>query len=208
VSIATDSPATDSPATDSPATDSTTAGEPLAPGGAAGRGTDGDAADELAQAFKRALAALRRLRARENQCPGELTYAQYSLLFCLRDQSELSLRELADLAELSPASATEMLDGLAAAGLVHRVRSARDRRVVLTSLTDSGRALVEGHRARVEPRLRGALSRFSDQELLTAAAVLDRLRDMFYDLANDRGVADRELRHDHDRADQQPEWDS
>lgn len=155
-------------------------------GEAVGEREQGDGPDQLARAFRRTVAALRRMRGRETHSADELTYAQYSLLFCLRDQSELSLRHLADAADLSPASATEMLDGLAAAGLVQRIRSERDRRVVLTSLTDSGRALVEERRARFEPRLRDALSGFSDDELLTAAAVLDRLRGMFDELADER----------------------
>ena len=46
----------------------------------------GDAAEQLARSFKRAMAAVRRLRGRETHRPGELTDAQYSLLFCLRDQ--------------------------------------------------------------------------------------------------------------------------
>jgi DNA-binding MarR family transcriptional regulator len=176
---------------------STTAREGLpAFGGAVGEGEQGDGPEQLARSFRRTLAALRRMRGRETRCPGELTDAQYSLLFCLRDQSQLSLRDLADAAELSPASVTEMLEGLAAAGLVERMRSDRDRRIVLTSLTDSGRALVEERRARFEPRLRAALSHFTEQELLTAAAVLERLRGMFEELAGERlerGVVDEEL---------------
>jgi DNA-binding MarR family transcriptional regulator len=142
-----------------------------------------DAASELGQAFKHAMAAVRRLRGRETRCPGELSDAQYSLLFGLRDVPELSSRELAFLADLSPATTTEMLDGLAAAGLVHRERSESDRRVVLTSLTERGRDLVEARRARYEPRWRAALAEFSDEELVTAATVLERLREMFDELS-------------------------
>ena len=78
---------------------------------------------------------------------------------------------------------TQMLDGLERVGLVKRVRSDRDKRVVLTSLTERGRAVVERRREQLEPRWRGALAGFSDQDLLTAAAVLERLRDMFDELA-------------------------
>ncbi|MGO9887051.1 MAG: MarR family winged helix-turn-helix transcriptional regulator [Solirubrobacteraceae bacterium] len=128
------------------------------------------------------------MRGRETHCPGELTDAQYSLLFCLRDQSQLSVRDLAEAADLSPASVTEMLEGLAAAGFVERQRSERDRRVVLTSLTDSGRGLVEEHRARFEPLLRAALEPFTEDELVVAAAVLDRLRGMFEEVTDERRV--------------------
>ena len=72
-----------------------------------------------------------------------------------------------------------MLEGLAAAGLVLRVRSEQDRRVVLTSLTERGRALVQERHDRFAPRYNAALAEFSDEELRTAAAVLGRLRRMF-----------------------------
>jgi DNA-binding MarR family transcriptional regulator len=147
----------------------------------------GEAAQDVARSFKRAMAAVRRLRGRETRHPGGLTDAQYGLLFCLRDRSEMSVRDLAEAADLSPASVTEMLEGLAAAGLVQRHRSDRDRRVVLTSLTDGGLALVEERRARFEPRFRAALQGFSEDELVAAAAVLDRLHDLFEEIADEPG---------------------
>lgn len=143
------------------------------------------AAEELARAFKRAMAAVRRMRGRETRRSGELTDAQYSLLFCLRDETQMSVRDLACAADLSPASVTEMLEGLDVARLVERVRSDRDRRVVLTSLTDVGRALVEERRARFAPRFLAALETFSEDELVVAAAVLDRLRGFFEEIAEE-----------------------
>ncbi|HWE09423.1 MAG TPA: MarR family transcriptional regulator [Solirubrobacteraceae bacterium] len=135
---------------------------------------------ELGRAFKGCVGAVRRLRGRETRCsPGELSDAQYGLLFGLRDHDALPMSELALLADLSPATATEMLDGLAASGLVSRVRSQRDRRVVLTSLTDRGRALVAEHHARFASRWETALAQFSNDELGIASAVLDRLHAMF-----------------------------
>jgi DNA-binding MarR family transcriptional regulator len=132
------------------------------------------------------MAAVRRLRGRETRRHGELSDAQYGLLFSLREHETMSSSELAFAADLSPATATEMLDGLVESGLVRRERSDRDRRVVLISLTDHGRMLIEERRARYEPRWRAALDQFSEDELRTAAAVLDRMRDMFEDLREDR----------------------
>ena len=170
---------------------STAAGEKLdALGDVVGERQQSDAAEHVARSFKRAMAAVRRLRGRETHRPGELTDAQYSLLFCLRDESQMSVRDLAEAADLSPASVTEMLDGLATAGLVERQRSDRDRRVVFTSLTEDGRGLVEERRARFEPRFRAAMAGFSEHDLLVAAAVLDNLRDLFEEIADER-LADR-----------------
>jgi DNA-binding MarR family transcriptional regulator len=147
----------------------------------------GDGAEQFGRAFKAAMAALRRMRGRESHRAGELSHAQYGLLFCLRD-GEMSTGELADAADLSPASVTEMLDGLAYGGLVERSRSVRDRRVVLTSLTERGRRLVEQRRADFEPRFRAAFAGFSDHELMIAAAALDRIHALFDELAEERGA--------------------
>src|SRR5579875_654624 len=153
-----------------------------AQGRAAAAAPPREAAAELGRAFKACVGAGRRLRGRETRVHGELSDAQYGLLFGLREHSELPTSELACLADLSPATATGMLDGLAGAGLVMRTRSERDRRVVLTSLTERGRALVEARHARFAPRFDAALAEFSDTELRTAAAVLTRLGQMFEEL--------------------------
>jgi DNA-binding MarR family transcriptional regulator len=131
------------------------------------------------------MAAMRRLRGRETRRSCGLSDAQYRLLFGLRDHQQLSSGELACLADLSPATTTEMLDGLAAAGLVARVRSDRDRRVVLTSLTERGHALLEERHAQFAPRWEAALAEFSGDELRTAAVVLDRLHALFDEYAQD-----------------------
>ena len=143
--------------------------------------------EAVGRAFKGALAAVRRMRGRETHHPGELSYAQFGLLFGLYDGEPKSSRELALAADVSPATAAEMLDALAAAGLVERSRSHEDKRIVLTSLTEHGRALIEERRARYEPRLRASLDQFSDAELATAAGVLDALRQMFDELAESEG---------------------
>jgi DNA-binding MarR family transcriptional regulator len=122
------------------------------------------ASTALARSFKATMAAVRRLRGRDTHRPGELSYAQYSLLAELADHGELPAGELATLAALSPATVTQMLDHLAATGLVVRTRSERDRRVVVSRLADAGRELVAARHRCVAP-------------LWTA--VIDRLRGVF-----------------------------
>jgi len=138
-----------------------------------------DALTAFRRSWKGALAAMRRMRSRETHHPGELSYAQYGLLFALFDSEPRSTRELALAADVSPATATEMLDSLAASGLVERTRSVADRRIVLTKLTERGNRLVEERRAEFEPRWRAAFGDFSDEELATAARVMDAVRELF-----------------------------
>ncbi|HEX8977060.1 MAG TPA: MarR family transcriptional regulator [Solirubrobacteraceae bacterium] len=133
----------------------------------------------VGRAFKAAMGSVRRLRGRETQRPDDLSYAQYSLLFGLAQQPELPASQLAALADLSPGTATEMLDHLEAHGLVQRTRSSRDKRVVLISLTRRGGEIVRARRERFEGRWEAALAGFTDDELRTAAAVLGRLGQLF-----------------------------
>ena len=135
-------------------------------------------AGRLGLAFKRAMVAVRRLRGRETQRPGQISYAQYGLLFGLAGR-ECSARELADQADLTPGTVTQMLEHLEAAGLVKRTRSEDDRRVVLSALTEHGSAVVAERHAQMEPRWRAALAEFSDTELDAASRVLNRLADYF-----------------------------
>jgi DNA-binding MarR family transcriptional regulator len=137
-------------------------------------------AGRLGLAFKRAMVAVRRLRGRETSRPGQISYAQYGVLFGLAG-CECSARELAEHTDLTPATVTQMLEHLEAAGLVKRTRSQDDRRVVLSALTEHGQELVAERRAQMEPRWQDALSEFSDDELTAAARVLDRLADYFDD---------------------------
>lgn len=142
-------------------------------------------AGELGVAFKRAMVAMRKLRGRETQRPGQLSYAQYGLLFGLAGTCELSARELAEHADLTSGTVAQMLEHLEAAGLVKRTRSKQDRRVVLSSLTDRGAEVVADRHAQMQSRWRATLAEFSDVELTAAAQVLDRLADYFDDLLND-----------------------
>ena len=140
---------------------------------------------QLGAAFKRAMVAVRRLRGRETHRSEQLSYAQYGLLFGLAGMCERSARDLAEHADLTPATVAQMLESLETHGLVTRTRSEQDRRVVLSSLTERGEQLVAERHAQMEPRWRAALDGFDDTELIVAARVMDRLADYFDALLED-----------------------
>jgi len=146
---------------------------------------DAAAATAFGHAFKRAMAVVRRVRGRDTHRPGELSYAQYGLLFGLAEQGELCATDLASVADVAPSTATKMLDRLVEAGLVARVRSDLDRRVVMVALTERGAAIVAARRARYEELWTAALAGFSDAQLDGATAVLERVIAMFEEIAGD-----------------------
>jgi len=133
----------------------------------------------LGSAFKGLMGALRRMRGRETHRTGGLSHAQYHLLFGLAERGELTTSRLAAAADVTPATVTQMLDGLVGMGLVERTRSDRDRRVVTVALTDRGSELLTEKRAAWEQRWRETLAGYTSEELAAAAAVLDSLRAMY-----------------------------
>jgi DNA-binding MarR family transcriptional regulator len=151
-----------------------------------------EALNDLRDSFRAVMASIRRLKGRDTHRPGEVSFAQFHLLFALVEHDELATTQLATAAELSPATATQLLDGLETMGLVQRSRSTSDRRVVTCSLTDRGRTLITEKRARWEGYFRRELASFSAKEIATAAAVLDRMRAMYDEIdaeAAPRGAA-------------------
>lgn len=139
---------------------------------------------ELTRSFKRLFRNVRRLRGRDTHlADGEVTHAQFELLIELYDRGALPVGELAAAARVTPATVTQMLDHLVAAGHVERTRSDADRRVVVAALTKSGRSKVSEKRAAWQSRWETALAGMSREELQAARRVLDRLGSMFDETA-------------------------
>jgi len=127
-------------------------------------------------AYVELLAADRRLRGREHM---DLSFTQVRALVQLADRGELTAGEFAKAAEVTPASATGMLDQLQKAGIVTRQRSASDRRCVVVTITDEGQALVDRKRQRWNQVWNEALEGVDDDALAAAAEVMRRLADAF-----------------------------
>ena len=140
-------------------------------------GTRAEVATELREAVAAFSAAQRRLRSRDTKAGG-LSIAQWHLLRQLAENDELPAGKLAAGADLTPASATQMLDHLADQGWVERVRSDSDRRVVLNRLTPDGRERFAVKQHQIEERWRDALSDIPAEELGHAARVLRRMAEV------------------------------
>src|SRR3954466_14175074 len=130
----------------------------------------------FAASFEEFVRAAKRARARFEP-DAALTTSQYDLLSPLAegDDAQLGLRELARAAGVSAPTATRMIDGLAARGLVTRERAADDRRAVRIALTTEGRPAVLDRRAHQLDRRRALFDKLSPADRRAAAKVLARL---------------------------------
>jgi len=130
--------------------------------------------DSVAFLMRQTLAAMaaevdRRLE------PCGLTSAQWVPLLMLHMGQASMVAELARQCHLDAGGMTRLLDRLEAKGLVRRVRSSADRRVVNLELTPEGREAAKGIPAILCGVQNAALSGFTEQEWQTLRQLLARM---------------------------------
>ena len=95
-----------------------------------------------------------------------ITSRQVTLLWLIRENRGMSLRELAAEEGISAPALSGHVDRLEKAGLLARVRDAEDRRRVGLALTDEGERLLKRVRARRTTWLADRLRGLDDEELV------------------------------------------
>jgi DNA-binding MarR family transcriptional regulator len=117
--------------------------------------------------------------------PLGLTHTQYLVMLALWERDDRSISDLGAALQLEPATLTPLLKRLQGAGLVDRARSSADERVVLVSLTPSGRDLRA--RAMDVPSRAAARTGMTVEELV---ALRDALTDVVGRLTGSLADAD------------------
>ncbi|WP_433383510.1 MarR family winged helix-turn-helix transcriptional regulator [Actinoplanes sp. CA-142083] len=102
------------------------------------------APEATVQALMRASRAFVGLTVRAlGQVETDVTLPQFRALVVLANRGSLRSVDVADELQVNPSTGTRMTDRLVAKGLVRRVRSTDDRRVVRLRLTRAGQEIVE-----------------------------------------------------------------
>jgi len=104
-----------------------------------------------------------------------LTPTQLGVLEAILHKGPLTQRELGRKVLTSAGNMTDVVDKLEARGLVCRMRSPRDRRIVLVTLTQPGRALIEALFPRHARDIAVAMGGLSCEELEVLGALLRKL---------------------------------
>jgi DNA-binding MarR family transcriptional regulator len=104
-----------------------------------------------------------------------VTSRQVTLLWLIRGNPGMSLRELAAEERISAPALSGHVDRLEKAGLLARLRDASDRRRVGLALTDEGERLLRRVRARRTTWLADRLRGLDDDELAAIEAAIEPL---------------------------------
>lgn len=105
-----------------------------------------------------------------NQSP-----AQLHVMGVLRELGPATLGQLASRLGISPPSASAIVDRMVDGGLVLRVRSDEDRRVVTVTLSAAGQEALQRAVGGRRDMLERVLGQLSDEELAETVRVLERL---------------------------------
>ena len=139
------------------------------------KGIQSDEVNELANIVHSvSLRLLRQIRVVDGS--SGLSGPRISLLSVLVFAGPLPIGKLASIEQISGPAITKLVDGLANDGLVRRVRSSTDRRVVLVEATRAGKKRLEESRARRVKAVASALSRLDPGDRV-------KVRDAFQILA-------------------------
>ena len=138
------------------------------------RGVDLDAQAAIFQLYRTATDVIAALELGSLRALG-LSHAGFALLMALWATGPREIRELAFLLRLSRASVVGTVHTVQRGGLVRRVRSDTDRRLVRVELTDSGLSLVERAQAALHGCERELTRGLSVDEQRLLAALLRRL---------------------------------
>jgi len=129
----------------------------------------------LADGLRPVVLRLSRELRQETESLG-VTSRQVTLLWLIRRNPGLSLRELAAEERISAPALSGHVDRLERAGLLERVRSTDDRRRVGLALTPEGARLLKRVRARRTTWLAKRLQSLEPDELAAVEAALEPLR--------------------------------
>ncbi len=94
-----------------------------------------------------------------------LSLIHVNVLAALDDVGPIPMGRLADVLDVSVASATGIVDRMEKRGLVERMRSEEDRRVVLVRATDAGLGVFDEMARRRREGLTGLLDALSEDEM-------------------------------------------
>jgi DNA-binding MarR family transcriptional regulator len=107
--------------------------------------------------------------------PSGLTHALWVPLLKLYHGEATTVAELGRTCQVDAGAMTRTLDRLETKGLVHRVRSSEDRRVVHLELTDEGRETAKTIPAALSRSMNALLSGFTHDEWMQLKSLLSRV---------------------------------
>lgn len=131
--------------------------------------------DEITQEISIMLPKLMKGAKSDFLAKTKITTSQIIMLASIHDHGKCKLKTLSKERSISPPTATGLIDRLVRAGYVKRESDPEDRRVVLVSLTRSGKRVIENFLETIRDRWRNILIHLSPEERAQYLNILRKL---------------------------------
>jgi len=113
-----------------------------------------------------------------------LSRSEYELLAMLvmsfdDDKKPLSVTEISNLLQITPAGVTHLINPLEESGFIVRLPDPNDRRIVLIGLTAKGSAVAEALLLEVQDTLIGLVTYLGEEECRTFIRLMTQVKNFF-----------------------------
>jgi DNA-binding MarR family transcriptional regulator len=112
----------------------------------------------------------------------DLSLSHFQIILILNEFGILPVSEIGKKLMISRPNMTPLIDKLIKEGLVKRLPSETDRRVINIDLTEYGRTFLEDHQKIMRSFLEERFSSLSDEDLIQLAASLENIKKVFLKL--------------------------
>jgi DNA-binding MarR family transcriptional regulator len=114
----------------------------------------------------------------------ELTRSEYELLVMLvmsrdADKKALTVTEISNLLQITPAGVTHLINPLEGAGYIERLQDPNDRRIVRIGLTDKGSQAAEEIISEVRENLIGLVNHLGEEDSKTLIRLMTKAIEFF-----------------------------
>jgi DNA-binding MarR family transcriptional regulator len=114
----------------------------------------------------------------------ELTRSEYELLVMLvmsrdADKKALTVTEISNLLQITPAGVTHLINPLEGAGYIERLQDPNDRRIVRIGLTDKGTQAAEEIISEVRENLIGLVNHLGEEDSKTLIRLMTKAIEFF-----------------------------
>jgi DNA-binding MarR family transcriptional regulator len=147
----------------------------MAPPAASSSSSAPPALEEVMQGLRRVMVAMRG-RFSQQLAQSGLTWPQWMVLKAIARDGRRTVRELADVLQVTPANITGIVDRMERDGLVTRSRSSEDRRVVYVRLTERGHEKTAEVKGCANAVLTGMFDGWSDADVAAFRRLLEQVR--------------------------------
>ena len=93
------------------------------------------------------------------------TMLQFAALNFLKDQSNVTIGDLAEFSQLSKSSATQLIERLVKMGLVKRISDSKDRRIIRLAITTKGEKEFIILKKKIMEKMNRILSKISEADV-------------------------------------------